>query len=164
METEVTLRPPFGYPTWMIVVSIVLLVAVIAANVILRVVLPGKLELGRKRRNKETPQQQDAPYFNLEETKWRHISQLDTLRVACLAGQVDRRIAHEEISRVARSFVHEVTKVDVRDWTLAEIRRSPYASLAELIDICYEPEFAEHSETDPIRSIDHAKAVIWSWM
>lgn len=163
METEVTLQPPFEYPTWMIVLPLVLLVAVIAANVMLRLILPGKLRKGQKVGRKTDEQPQVAPYFDINEAKWRHMSQLDALRAACLSGQVDRRVAHEEISRVARSFVHEVTKVDVRDWTLEEIRHSPYASLAELIDICYEPEFAEHSDTDPIRSIDHAKAVIWSW-
>lgn len=163
MDTSVTLQPPFDYPTWMIVASIIMLALVALANILLRAILPGNL----KRREK-TPGQGDGspsavPYFDINESKWRHVSRLDSLRAACLAGQVDNRVAHEEISRVARSFVHEATGVDVRDWTLEEIRRSPYASLAALIDICYEPEFAEHSNTNPIQSIDHAKAVIWSW-
>jgi len=148
----------------MMVVAVVLLLAVIATNVVLRVILPGKMG---KIELKKKPSKDDGkgiPYFDLNESKWRHVAQLDKLRAACLAGQVDNRIAHEEISRVARSFVHEATKVDVRDWTLEEIRRSPYASLAELINICYEPEFAEYSDTNPIQSIDHAKAVIWSWV
>ena len=163
METSVSLQPPFDYPAWMIVVPILLLALVIAANVLLRVILPGNVKR-RQRADKAGPATpQTVPYFDINESKWRHAAQLDTLRSACLAGQVDDRVAHGEISRVARSFVHEATKVDVRDWTLEEIRRSPYASLAELINICYEPEFAEYSDTDPIRSIDHAKAVIWSW-
>lgn len=145
------------------VLALVLLVAVIAANVLLRVILPGNLKGMRRPSKDKSGDTQGVPYFDINESKWRHVSQLDSLRNAYMAGQVNSRVAHEEISRVARSFVHEATKVDVQDWTLEEIRRSPYASLAELIGICYEPEFAEHSDTDPIRSIDHAKAVIWSW-
>lgn len=162
MDTSVMLQPPFSYPKWMLVVAIVTLSVVIVANVLLRVILPGKL---KKRQPREKAQQaaQTTPYFDINESKWRHTARLDRLARAYAAGQVTSRVAHEEISRVARSFVHEATKVDVQDWTLEEIRRSPYAALAELISICYEPEFAEHSEADPLRSIEHAKAVIWSW-
>lgn len=146
----------------MMVLSISLLAAIIAANVILRVVLPGRLREMRRKKQEDVAMP-EVPYFDINESKWRHVSRLETLKVACQAGQVDNHVAHEEISKVARSFVHEATGVDVRDWTLEEIRRSPYASLTALIDICYEPEFAEHSNTDPLRSIEHAKAVIWSW-
>lgn len=161
METSVTLQPPFAYPIWMIVVAAIGIAAVVAANVLLRrlrlsVALPGRG--GKAARPAQRP-----PYFDINESKWRHASQLDALSAALAAGQVDNRVAHEEISRVARSFVHEATGTDVQDWTLEEIRRSPYASLAELIAICYEPEFAEHSDTNPMASIEHAKAVIWSW-
>lgn len=162
METSVTLQPPFPYPLGMLIVAAICLAIVVIANVLLRIILPGKVgkpELPqRKKKDVET-----VPYFDLNESKWRHISQLDKLLASYDMGQVSTKVAYEEISRVARSFAHEATGIDVRDYTLEELRRSPYPALAELIAICYEPEFAEHSTADARVGIQHARTVIWSW-
>lgn len=161
METSVQPQPPLPYPTWMLVAGIALL----AIAVILAILARRMLRAGRtaEEKPKPEPSSQVVPYFDPFESKMRHVAQLDRLRQSYDMGQVDSRIAHEEISRVARSFAHEATGIDVRNYTLEELRRSPYPALAALIEICYEPEFAESSSVDPRDSIERAKAVIWSW-
>ena len=162
METSVQPQPPLPYPTWMLVVGIALLVAAIVLAVFARRLLR---DGSRGKKADPSPEKPPTvvPYFDPFESKMRHVAQLDRLRQSYDMGQVDSRVAHEEISRVARSFAHEATGIDVRNYTLEELRRSPYPALAGLIEICYEPEFAESSSVDPRDSIERAKAVIWSW-
>lgn len=163
MQSEVELHPPIDYPSWVPVTGFSLLGASIAAMVVLRVILPGRLR-SRKGRKKPLSQPTEVTLpANVAEAKWRYASQLDALRGAYDRGEVDTRVAYEEISRVARSFAHEATGIDVREYTLEDLRRSPWPALADLISVCYEPEFAEHSLADPRVGIEHAKAVIWSW-
>lgn len=163
MRTSVGLQQPLPYPAWVPVAGAALALAALAALFVMRYVLTGRIRgLAAARRPKAGPGVVTMP-FDLNEAKWRYMSRLDALLAAYGRGEVDTRVAHEEISRVVRSFVREATDIDVDEWTLADARRSPWPQLAELIAICYEPEFAEHPVADPRPGIEHAKAVIWSW-
>ncbi len=78
-------------------------------------------------------------------------------------GQLTDRLAYQELSKVIRHFVYDVTGVKVQNYTLEEIGRANIPSLYYLIAECYAPEFDAIGSGNVPDIINKAGRVIEGW-
>ncbi len=74
------------------------------------------------------------------------------------------RQAYQELSRVIRQFVYEMTGIKVQNYTLLEIRGLNMPQLTTLIEECYVPEFAPDHPGEIQDSLKSARKVIKEWI
>ena len=70
---------------------------------------------------------------------------LDEIIEKYKAGKLSDRHAYQQLSKVIRHFVFDVTGIKVQNYTLSEIKGLNIPMLYYLIDECYEPEFSKQS-------------------
>ncbi len=79
------------------------------------------------------------------------------------AGQITDRLAYQELSKVIRHFVYDVTGIKVQNYTLEEIGGANIPSLYYLIAECYAPEFDAIGSGNVPDIINKAGRVIEGW-
>lgn len=157
METTVELRGPFSYPLWpVIVLGIILGVIVTYFFVLLLLRLSKKASEKPKKVNKTT-------YKNVSFIKNKYMSEINKIESLLIANKIDIRTAYINLSEIIRGFVYEMTDIDVRCYTLQDIRCANMPLLDQLITEYYYPEFAELSVADAQASIFRTRRVIEIW-
>lgn len=79
-------------------------------------------------------------------------------------GELDERMAHQELTRVMRHFVRRSMNVDVRADTVTTLTAHPDTrEIGELIGDLYEPDFAPVSTVPFAQSARRAREVIRRW-
>ena len=73
------------------------------------------------------------------------------------------RIAYQDISRVIRHFVYEVTNIHVQNYSLKEIKDLDMPMLYELMQEYYVPEFSKYSYGNVKDSLQKTRKVIEKW-
>ena len=76
---------------------------------------------------------------------------------------MDIRAGYQELSIIIRTFVNEVTGIEVQNYALKEIKKLEMPLLYELIKEYYAPEFSENSLGDIENSINKTRKVIEKW-
>lgn len=77
--------------------------------------------------------------------------------------KISDRAAYQELSRVIRHFVYDVSGIKVQNYTLAEIKEADIPQLYYLIAECYKPEFDAIGKGDAQDTISKARKVIGEW-
>lgn len=90
----------------------------------------------------------------------RQVARLDA---ALNKGQVEERIAYQELSRIIRAFAKEVTFIDVDKYTLSEIEMLNIPQLHRLMRAYAEPEFSLGAETNVTRALIQTGETIQAW-
>ncbi|HBZ77387.1 MAG TPA: hypothetical protein DEO39_01605 [Clostridiales bacterium] len=159
MQTSVELQDPFSYSIVPIVVlSIVILASLIALITVLLI-----------RRKKKAPVKQKiepAPVFkikNKELAQKEYLAKIAVVEQKYLAGQIDARNAHQELSAIVRMFVHDLTGINAQNFSLNELKAHNIYQISNLIEEFYAPEFAERAEKETSNSIAQAREVIIRW-
>ena len=153
MQTSVDLQDPFSYS----IVPIVVISIIIAASVFLL------------RRKKKAPVKQKAvpaPVFRLkskEQAQREYLEKIAVVEQKYLAGQIDVRNTHQELSAIVRMFVHDLTGINAQNFSLNELKAHNIYQISNLIEEFYAPEFAERSEKEARSSIAQAREVIVRW-
>ena len=164
MVTTVKLQAPFEY-SW--IVTLATIVLGIIAAVILVYVVKKLLDLREKATAKRpryhkirlTPE-------NLAKMKKDYIGRVSVLLNGYLSGKLSKRDGYQKLSGIIRSFVHEVTGINVESFTVKEVKALGIRKLDELMEEYYVPEFAEDEKAenkDFAASCRVAMGVINSW-
>jgi len=154
MQTTVSLQEPFSYSVYPILVCTLLMIG-------LAIYLLWKRK--KKPEENEIPVIKEIEKDDLAGIQIRYLRELDFLKRRVEKGQMSVRRAYQELSKIIRYFVYEVTDIRVQNYTLEEIQKVGLPSLTELISEYYEPEFAEHSLGDAAASIEKTRKVIKEW-
>jgi uncharacterized membrane protein YraQ (UPF0718 family) len=164
MVTTVKLQAPFEY-SWIVTLSTIVLGIITA--VILGYVVKKLLDLREKTAAKRpryhkihlTPE-------NLAKMKKDYIGRVSVLLNGYLSGKLSKRDGYQKLSGIIRSFVHEVTGINVEAFTVKEVKALGIRKLDELMEEYYVPEFAEDEKAenkDFAASCRVAMGVINSW-
>lgn len=95
-----------------------------------------------------------------------YLARVDALERRFVAGELDARALHLELSAVVRDFATVRQGLDARVLTLSELRRlTGTRRLAALIETYYRPSFAQdgHVGASPERAVTGARRVISQW-
>ena len=142
METTVTLRPPFEYSLWVLLVGIVIFAAFLFVFiwVLLRI-------LGIER-NQSNPSAKKDNRFSISSgyqyiMKQKYIAQIQMLKNDYNNGKVSQREGFQRLSLLIRGFIHDVTGINVETATMRDVKKLGIKHLDTLMEEYYVPEFAE---------------------
>lgn len=99
----------------------------------------------------------------VEEIRKQYLERIHKLRSHVAGGSVPFRTGYQELSKIIRMFVHEMTGIEVHNYAFSEIEMVGIPQLTALVKEYYEPEFAERSEADIMASMDRTEGVIRAW-
>lgn len=167
MNITVKLQSPFSYSIWpVILLGIVVLGPIVF--LLLRAIFNWLSR--RKKKNKAVKEMkeqiQQVVVLHPDEIKKKYIALLQNIRYRRTNGEIENRLAHQELSTTVRKFVKEMTGINVQNYTLSEIKGLKMPQLYYIIDECYTPEFAtddEENVAEAVDVIDKAKKVISEW-
>lgn len=164
MVTSVKLQMPFEYSWWVSVITIlILLLGLIGVNYVFfwlyRNVQKASASMPAAHKIIMTPE------------VLRRVKEQYTLRVQSVmdrysSGALSKRDGYQELSLVIRGFVHEVTGINVENFTAKEVKAMGIRRLDVLMEEYYVPEFAEDErsrEKDLMASCNVAMGVIKAW-
>jgi len=155
MPITVELQEMFSYSfVWAV------LAAVLAVVVILLCIFWDKL-IKKKEVTTVSMPVRNIPNKNV--VKQKYSAMINELEQKCREDKITGRQAHQEISKIVRYFVHELTGIKVQNYTLSEIRNTNMPKLYSMIEQCYAPEFAPDSTTDIFKTIKKARKVVEEW-
>lgn len=95
--------------------------------------------------------------------RMKYTRQLKRLEKALLAGTLEDRVAYQELSRIIRMFTHDVTHIDVQNFSFSEISAQNIPQLTELVREYYEPEFAKDTGGNIQEALQKTGQVISLW-
>lgn len=101
--------------------------------------------------------------INVEDIKKKYIISIDHLWQEISENKIDSRQAYQNLSKLIRHFIFEVTGIKVQNYTLEEIKRVNMPVLTSLITEYYHPEFALGIKGDIMASIKRTREVILKW-
>lgn len=152
MPVTVELQDMFSYSPVAIYVGVGMILVLLALLIVSKVI---------KKSNK--PKVKEVKPQNVSKIKEKYDRLLVNLEKRHSAGEISPRIAHQELSKIIRSFVYEVTGIKVQNYTLEEIGSVDMPKLHELISECYVPEFAVENSGDVTALINKSRKVIAEW-
>ncbi|MBM7519068.1 hypothetical protein [Nocardioides nitrophenolicus] len=106
------------------------------------------------------------PGVPLPDVRQRHLARLDRIEAQVHAGEITPRAGHQQLSEVVRDYVAAVTTLPARTMALADFRDRAPATLVEVLELVYPPEFAP--DDDLARelfetAVDRARDLVTSW-
>ena len=165
METTVTLRPPFEYSLWVLLVGIVIFAAFLFVFiwVLLRI-------LGIER-NQSDPSAKKDNRFSISSgyqyiMKQKYIAQIQMLKNDYNNGKVSQREGFQRLSLLIRGFIHDVTGINVETATIRDVKKLGIKHLDKLMEEYYIPEFGEDVRStgrDFLSSLNRTLGVVKSW-
>jgi hypothetical protein len=164
MVTSVKLQNPFEYSWWVYLVFAVLL---LAAFVLL--ICGGVKAAPYLKKEKKIPSVARKVAMTpglLRALKEQYVSRVQAIIKGYTEGTVSKRDGYQQLSFVIRSFVHEVTGINVENYTISEVKAMGIRKLDILMEEYYVPEFAEDEKArdkDLTKSCNTAMGVIKSW-
>ena len=152
----VEIQDMYSYSSWFIILLVVVLLIIPVIWLI--------FFLKNKRKdNKIVSDFEPVKSINLEEIKRKYTDMISEIINKYKSEKLSDRHAYQQLSKVIRHFVYDVTGIRVQNYTLSEIKQVNIPMLYYLIDECYEPEFSKQSNGNIIESCEKASQVISGW-
>lgn len=98
-----------------------------------------------------------------EQIKEKYLGIINDLEAKFQSGNMSNRNAYQELSRIIRNFVYEITGIKVHHNTLHEIKGLNMPNLYAVVKECYEPEFSVDKDGYIYGTINKARTVIREW-
>ena len=158
LPISVDLQDPFSYsrlPIW-------ITIAVIATSIVILLTI---YLLRKFLKRSKVPTNPDISVFrpkSLPVAKNEYLAKINAVEQQYRAGQMDTRIAHQELSAIVRMFVYDLTGIEAQNFSLNELK-ARNISISYLIEEFYAPEFAARSDKETLSSVEDARRVILSW-
>jgi hypothetical protein len=98
--------------------------------------------------------------------KNQYIGKVQALLNSYSQNKIDKREGYQQLSALIRGFVHEVTGINVENFTIKEVKAFGIKKLDVLMEEYYVPEFAEDEKAkdkDFAESCNKAVGVIKAW-
>lgn len=150
MQTGTELQAPFSYS----LLPIILLFVALFLPLIIRLL------------KKYWPRNNNMvinTYTDSNMIKNKYLNMLDELDNKLDTKKISSRKAYQELSILIRSFVKEVTGIDVTTCVLSDIERMNMPIIYDLVKEYYSPEFARISIGNIRSSISKTRGVIYRW-
>ena len=165
MVTTVKLQDPFEYSWWVILIAVVLGSIAITAIVFFLIKLFSAL---RKKKEVKRPAARKIAMTPemIYRVKTQYIGKVQALLGNYAQNRIEKREAYQQLSAIIREFVHEVTGINVENFTLREVKAFGIKKLDTLMEEYYVPEFAEDEKAqdkDFLQSCNRAMGVIKAW-
>ncbi len=154
-KITVGLQDMYSYSLWLIIIFV--LVALVPPVILLI------SYINKKRKNKLPEEITPVKSLNLNEIKQKYTGMLVEIIEKYNAGKLSDRHAYQQLSKVIRHFVYDVTGIKVQNYSLSEIKAVNIPMLYYLVDECYEPEFSEQSKGNIVETCEKARQVIAGW-
>lgn len=155
MQTSVNLQPPFSYSIY----PIILICLCIILFTIYLLIKRNK----QKKRVEDKIKVEEIKNVDINEIKRKYLEELDVIESQLNTNMIHIRIAYQDISRVIRHFVYEVTNIHVQNYSLKEIKDLDMPMLYELMQEYYVPEFSKYSYGNVKDSLQKTRKVIEKW-
>lgn len=152
MQVTVDLSNMFSYSLIPIIVLIILIIAIITLLII-----------NKKKKQKHKIQVIIPPAKDMDRIKNKYLEKIDELITKFTNKEISKRITYQRLSILVRTFIFEVTNVEVQYFTLSEIKELDMPELYELVREYYDPEFSKITKANLIESIEKTKKVIQKW-
>lgn len=150
MQIETELRDMFSY-------SPILILPILLLIIILLVTILHKKKDIKKIKVVKLEQK------NLNEIKSKYLYNIKLLINNLDNKKITNRTAYQNLSRLIRNFIFEVTNIKVQYYTLDDIKKLNIPILYELVEDYYDPEFQRYSNGNILKSINKTKKVIEEW-
>ena len=157
MPITVELQDMFSYSVLPIVLAIVL--AVMAGIIGITVFLLKK----KAKKPEEAMLAPVAKPVSSNQVKEKYYAIMNDLETKCRSGKVSNRKAYQELSRIVRHFVYEMTGIKVHHNTLDELKKLNMSTLCAVIEECYAPEFSMDKNGNIYDTMNKARKVIKEW-
>lgn len=154
-KITVGLQSMYSYSVWLIIVLII--IALIPPIIWLI------LFIKKKHKNVVIEETTIIKSSNLGEIKQKYDNLICEIINKFNSGKLSDRHAYQQLSKVIRHFVFDVTGIKVQNYTLNEIKMTNIPMLYYLVDECYEPEFSEHNSGNIVETCEKARRVISEW-
>lgn len=157
MPITVELQDMFSYSLLLTVLAVVL---VVMAGII------GFIVFHHKKKAKQPETVGPAPVakpVSGNQVKEKYYAGINDLESKCRSGKISDRKAYQELSRLIRHFVYEMTGIKVHYNTLDEIRKLNMPTLFAMIEECYVPEFSVDKNGNIYDTMNKARMVIKEW-
>ncbi|WP_207638117.1 hypothetical protein [Butyrivibrio sp. FCS006] len=165
MVTTVKLQHPFEYSWWVTLIAVVLGAIALTAIVFFLIKVFNAL-----RKKKEVPRPAARKIAMSPDMIYRvknqYIGRVQALLNNYTQNKVDKREGYQQLSALIREFVHEVTGINVENFTIKEVKAFGIKKLDVLMEEYYVPEFAEDEKAkdkDFAESCNKAVGVIKAW-
>lgn len=93
----------------------------------------------------------------------KYLGEIDQIAALLDLGEIGPRTAAQEMSRIVRGFVQEVTGIRASRMTLDELREQSTPAVAAAVEHFYPGEFSRDGESDARASIEAARTVVGQW-
>lgn len=104
-----------------------------------------------------------TPNSNINNIKEKYLKEITKVENNLENNLISNRKAYQELSMLIRTFVYEVTNINVQSYTLSDIKVLNIQPLYELLKEYYHPEFAFDSQSDIKASLNKTREVIVKW-
>ncbi len=101
--------------------------------------------------------------ININDIKNKYLLEIDNLLTSVNENKISLRHSYQQLSKLIRNFIYEVTGLKVQNYTLSDIKTINMPILSTLVEEYYHPEFAKDSKGDIIASITKTREVIAKW-
>lgn len=155
MQTSVNLQPPFSY-------SIYPIILICLCMILFTIYLLIKRNK-QKKRVEDKIKVEEIKNVDINEIKRKYLEELDVIESQLNTNMIHIRIAYQDISRIIRHFVYEVTNIHVQNYSLKEIKDLDMPMLYELMQEYYVPEFSKYSYGNVKDSLQKTRKVIEKW-
>ena len=157
MPITVELQDMFSYSVLPIVFAVIL--AVMGG-------IMGLIAFLSKKKAKKPEKAMPAPVakpVSGNQVKEKYYAIMDDLETKCRSGKVLNRKAYQELSRIVRHFVYEMTGIKVHHNTLDELKKLNMSTLCVVVEECYAPEFSVDQDGSIYDTMNKARMVIKEW-
>lgn len=117
----------------------------------------------RKKKVEDKVKVEEIKNIDINAIKRKYLEELDVIESQLNTNMIHIRIAYQDISRVIRHFVYEVTNIRVQNYSLKEIKDLDMPILYELMQEYYVPEFSKYSYGNVKDSLQKTRKVIEKW-
>lgn len=150
MQVQSELRPMFSYS--FIIILFTILIGIVVFLLI------------RFIKTKEIKKEVIIPsHKDIINIKKKYLLLINELAINLNNNKITSRKAYQELSSLIRNFVFDTTNINVKNYTLKEIKMINMPVLYELISEYYDPEFSKISKGNIASSIEKTRMVIQKW-
>ena len=150
VESSVKLNGLFMYstlPIWLAALALIILGIIILVSIFSR--------KGEPAPRKAIVQRPGVPVgAERMRVRARYLDMLKNLENRLREGEIGFRPAYQELSKILRDFVKEISGLDITKCTLSQIREKNIPVLTGLIEAFYEPEFAVETDDDVFDALE----------
>lgn len=157
MPITVKLQDMFSYSFLLVAIAVVLAAIIGVA---------GLLVFLLKKKGKQPEKAEPSPVgkpVSGNQVKEKYYAVINDLETECRKGRVSNREAYQELSRIVRHFVYEMTGIKVHHNTLDEIKKLNMPGIYAVIEECYAPEFSVDKDGNIYDTMNKARMVIKEW-